>query len=191
MANCDKRCPVFRQIESIRAKCLACATGKEHAIFKKNKNTMQCGGRGVVYMDSAEDPETVVAHSVAKRCHQPDILKNPDEEVRNVTALPPDVEDTLRQFASTFFGLKQVEVNLLWHLANGGNLANFAETMERFNADMAKYKHLDKRNAWAIFKHIGQVFAPFRALAGGLIGKGKGGAVKQALHKTFKQGELF
>ena len=177
MANCDKRCPVFRQIEQIRAKCLACKVCKDG-------NTMQANGRGVVYTDSAEDAETVISHSVGKRFHSPDVYKAKDPE-RNVTALPPDVEEKLRQFTATFFGLKQVEVNLLWHLANGGNLANFADTMERFNADMAKYKHLDKRNAWAIFKHIGQVFAPFRALAGGLIGKGKGGAVKRA--KTFEQ----
>lgn len=183
MANCDKRCPTFRQIEILRAKCLACNVCGDG-------NTFQANGRGAIYLDRAEDAEALIAHSPGKRYHSPEVYAEKEPE-RNVTALPADVEDALRQFAATFFGLKQVEINLLWHLANGGNLANFAETMERFKADMAKYKHLDKRNAWAIFKHIGQVFAPFKALAGGLIGKGKGGAVKQALARNFKQMELW
>lgn len=188
MANCDRRCPVFRQIESIRAKCLDCTTGKEDALFSKNKNTMQCGGRGVVYMDSAEDPETVICHSIDRRSTAPEVYAE-DKGERNVTALPAEVEAKLRELTSTFFGLNQIEVNLLWHLANGGNLANFADTMDGFKADLARYKHFDKRNSWAILKRIGKAFAPFRALAGGLIGKGKGGA-KQRISK-FKQGDLF
>jgi hypothetical protein len=76
-------------------------------------------------------------------------------------------------------------------LANGGNLGNFSELIADVQRNLGKYKHLDKRNAWAMFKRIGSVFGPFRALAGGLIGKGKGGAVKQALKKSFVQQEMF
>ena len=45
--------------------------------------------------------------------------------------------------------------------------------------------------AYKVTKRIGSAFGPFRALAGGLIGKGKGGAVKQALKKSLVQKELF
>jgi len=182
MANCDKRCPTFRQIEVLRAKCLACNVCKE-------TNTFQANGRGAVYLQSADDQELLLRHSVGRRHHDPDVYseKSCDD---GVTALPTDVEDTLRRMTSTFFGLRLIEVALLWHLANGGNLANFSDVMTRFRADLDRYKHLDKRNAWSIFKHIGHVFAPFRAIAGGLIGKGKGGAVRKALTRKSIQMEL-
>lgn len=111
--------------------------------------------------------------------------------MRNVTALDPEVEDKLRSVVTSFFGLKPIETLLLHHLANDGNLSNFTEYIAGVQRDLGKYKHLDKRNAWAMFKRIGAAFGPFRALAGGLIGKGKGGAVKQALKKALVQKELF
>lgn len=167
MANCDRRCKVYRLIEGLREKCLACRVCSDG-------NTMQGGGRGVVSIDAAEDPELVIARSVGRRHHVHAVCADEREE-RNVTALPPDVEDDLRRVASAFFGLRQVEVNLLWHLANGGSFATFADRMEAFSVEMGRYTHLDKRNAWAIFKRIGEAFGPFRALAGGLVGRGRGG----------------
>lgn len=185
MNRCDKTCAVFREIERIRAQCLACNVCKEG-------NTMQIGGRGVVYMDSAENPETVLAHGKERPHVAPEVYRDGEEEhVRNVTALPPEAEERFREVVCTYFGLRPVEVLLCHHLANGGNLANFKHFIDGVKSDLSKYKHLDKRNAWALFKHIGKVFAPFRALAGGLIGKGKGGAVKRALGKQLVQLDMF
>ena len=184
MANCDAKCPVFRQIEALRDTCLACGVcGK--------KNTLQVGGAGVVHLDAAEEPETILQRSIGKRHHQSRDIDGEEAEMRNVTALDPEVEDKLRSVVTSFFGLKPIEVLLLHHLTNGGNLGNFSEFIAGVQRDLGKYKHLDKRNAWAMFKRIGSVFGPFRALAGGLIGKGKGGAVRQALKKSFVQKELF
>lgn len=184
MANCDDKCPVFRQIEALRDRCLACNVCGD-------SNTLQVGGSGVVHIDAAEEPETILQRSIGKRHHLPHDLDDRKEELRNVTALDPEAEETLRSVTTSFFGLKGIEVLLLHHLANGGNLSNFSEYIAATQRDLGKYKHLDKRNAWAMFKRIGSVFGPFRALAGGLIGKGKGGAVRQALKKQFVQKELF
>lgn len=182
MANCDDRCPVFRQIETIRAKCLACTVCGDD-------NTMQVGGGGVVHLDAADDPETILRRSIGRRHHEP-LQADVKEELRNVTTLDPETEEKLRSVVTTFFGLKPIEVLLCHHLATGGNLGNFGEFIGKVQRDFGKYKHLDKRNAWVLFKRIGSVFGPFRALAGGLIGKGKGGAVKQALQKSIVQTEL-
>lgn len=184
MANCDDKCPVFRQIEALREKCLACTVCADGS-------TLQCGGSGVVHLDAAEEPETVLQRAIGKRYHQNRDIDGEEAELRNVTALDPETEETLRSVTASFFGLKPIEVLLLHHLANGGNLGNFSELIADVQRNLGKYKHLDKRNAWAMFKRIGSVFGPFRALAGGLIGKGKGGAVKQALKKQFVQKELF
>ena len=184
MANCDAKCPVFRQIEALRDKCLACNVCADG-------NTLQVGGSGVVHLDAAEDPESVLQRSIGKRFHQMGDIDGEEAELRNVTALDPETEETLRSVTASFFGLKPIEVLLLHHLANGGNLGNFSELIANVQRDLGKYKHLDKRNAWAIFKRIGAAFGPFRVLASGLIGKGKGGAVKQALKKGLIQQELF
>lgn len=181
-SRCDNTCAVFRDIERIRAKCLACRVCKDG-------NTMQVGGRGVVSIDAAENPETVIGRAKGRRCTMPEVYREEKEAMRNVTALPPEVEEKLREVTCTFFGLRPIEVLLCHHLANGGNFATFGDAMDKVKSDLAKYKRLDKRNAWALLKHVGQVFAPFRALAGGLIGKGKGGAVKRA--SRFAQMELF
>jgi hypothetical protein len=154
-------------------------------------NTLQIGGSGVVHIDAAEESETVFQKSIGKRHHLPHDLDGRKEELRNVTALDPETEETLRSVTTSFFGLKPIEVLLLHHFANGGNLGNFSEFIADVQRNLGKYKHLDKRNAWAMFKRIGSVFGPFRALAGGLIGKGKGGAIKQALKKSLVQKELF
>lgn len=184
MANCDDKCPVFRQIEALREECLACdVCGK--------KNTLQVGGAGVVHLDAAEEPETILRRSIGKRYHQFQDIDGEEAELRNVTALDPETENTLRSVTASFFGLKPIEVLLLHHLANGGNLGNFSEFIADVQYNLGKYKRLNKGTAWAMFKRIGSVFGPFRALAGGLIGKGKGGAVKQALKKSFVQKELF
>ena len=156
-----------------------------------DSNTLQVGGSGVVHLDAAEEPETILQRSIGKRHHQNRDIDGEEAEMRNVTALDPETEDKLRSVVTSFFGLKPIEVLLLHHLANGGNLGNFSEFIAGVQRDLGKYKHLDKRNAWAMFKRIGAVFGPFRALAGGLIGKGKGGAVRQALKKSFIQKELF
>lgn len=183
MANCDDRCPVFRQIETIRAKCLACSVCGD-------SNTLQVGGSGMVHLDAADEPESILRRSTGKRHHEPLPLETSKEELRNVTALDAETEEKLRSVTTTFFGLKPIEVLLCHHLATGGNLGNFGEFIGKVQRDFGKYKHLDKRNAWVLFKRIGSVFGPFRALAGGLIGKGKGGAVKQALQKSIIQTEM-
>ena len=182
MNRCDNRCAVFRDIERMRAQCLACDVCGAG-------NTMQVGGRGVVYIDSAEEPETVIAHAKGRRYTSPEVYREEKDDMRNVTALPAEVEEKLREVACTYFSMRPIEVLLCHHLANGGNLANFGSFIDGVKRDLGKYKHLDKRNAWALLKHIGKVYAPFRALAGGLIGKGKGGAQKRA--KRFMQLDLF
>lgn len=205
MANCDNRCPTFREIqvlndrtpesirEELRAKCLDCPVfrvKKQKDGTEKESDTMQLGGRGAVHIDAADNPDAVMLHSIGRKCQQPEVFRPKDARIRSVTALDPAIEEKFREVTCTFFGLKPVEVLLLHHLANGGNLANFNRYVKALTKDLGKYKHLDKRNAWAIFKRIGTVFQPFRALAGGLIGKGKGGAVKQALKKNIEQMQL-
>lgn len=184
MANCDAKCPVFRQIETLRDKCLACNVCAD-------SRTLQVGGSGVVHLDAAEEPEIILQRSISKRHHQFEGIDGEEEELRNVTALDPETEETLRSVTASFFGLKPIEVLLLHHLANGGNLGNFSTYIADLMQDLGKYKRLNKGTAWAIFKRIGSAFGPFRALAGGLIGKGKGGAIKQALKKSLVQKELF
>ena len=183
MANCSNRCPVFQEIEGLRAKCLACKVCEDG-------NTMQVGGSGVVSLDSAESPELVLRHSIGRKEHNPSVGREERESIRNVTALDAETEDTLRSVVCTYFGLRPIEVLLCHHLANGGNLSSFGRYIESVRADMGKYKHLDKRNAWSMFKRIGKVFGPFRTLAGGLIGRGKGGAIKQAVRKQLNQMDL-
>lgn len=177
MANCDAKCPVFRQIETLRDKCLACnVCGRG--------NTLQVGGSGVVHLDAAEEPETILQRSVGKRKHLFEEEALEAELPHNVTQLPEDVEETLRFVLTSLFGLTPIEFLLLHHLDNGGNLGNFSAYIADLMQDLGKYKRLNKGTAWAIFQRIGSAFGPFRALAGGLIGKGKGGAVKQALKKS-------
>ena len=173
MINCSPKCKHYRLIEEIRAACLACPCCS-------GKTTMQAGGRGLVYLDGADDAQAVLAHATGRACHAPaEPFAPPADEPRNVTALPPEVEEKLRGVLSTFFGLRQTEVLLLHHLANGGNLSTFGDCLASFARQAAAYKHFDKRNSWAILKRGTTVFAPFKALAGGLIGKGKGGAKAQ------------
>lgn len=164
MANCDNRCPVYRQIVEIREKCLACRVCEDG-------NTLQIGGRGAVHADSAESPELVYQHAQRRDT-------SPSE---GVTALPIDIEDRLRELFTTFFGQDDVTQLLITHLAKGGNLADFHEHLRKLTGQLQKIVSQKpkavKAFAWARFKGAVRAFQPFAAIAGGLIGKGKGGAV--------------
>lgn len=164
MTSCSSKCPVYRQAEALRERCLSCRVCSDG-------NTMQCGGRGVVSVDAAEAQDAVIAHSTARRFREPEVYADAADGADGVTALPADVEDTLRRVTASFFGLRQVEVNLLWHLANGGTLATFGDRMGRFSAELGRYRSLDRRSAWSFLRRAGEAFGPFRALAGGVFGK--------------------
>lgn len=175
MANCDDRCPVFRQIETIRAKCLACNVCGDD-------NTLQVGG-GVVHADSAENPELVYMHAEKSGTPSP-----------GVTTLPLEVEDRLREFLATFVGLDDITQLLLMHLAKGGNLADFHEHMRKLTGQLLRLvdgkPKVVKTFAWMRFKGAVRAFKPFAAIAGGLIGKGKGGAIKGGRGKGKYQPEF-
>lgn len=177
MANCDNRCPVFRQIEEIRGKCLACRVCEDG-------NTLQLGGGGVVHADAAADPELVYRLTESSNPAPP----------CGVTALPPDVEDGLRGLLAAFFGLDDVTQLLIAHLARGGNLANFdgslRDLLGRLQKAVGKKPKVAKAFAWARFRAAVRAFGPFAAIAGGLIGKGKGGAVKGGRGRGRYQCEL-
>lgn len=177
MANCDDRCPVFRQIAEIRAKCLACKVCED-------KNTLQCGGGGVVHVDAAENPELVY-----RRAKERELAPS-----TGVTALPLEVEDTLRQLFATFLGQDEITQLLIAHLANGGNLANFQDRLRSLFGQLqeitGKKPKTVKAFAWARFRNAVNAFKPFAAIAGGLIGKGKGGAVKGQRGRSIHQGEF-
>lgn len=182
MANCDNRCPVYRQIAEIRERCLACNVCAEG-------NAMQVGGGGVVYADGAENPESVYLHRLRDDRGDADAPPSP-----GVTALPLEIEDTLREMFSTFTGLDPISQLLLTHLARGGNLADFHEHLRKVTGQMQKIinqrQQVVKTFAWTRFKGVAKAFKPFAAIAGGLIGKGKGGAVLGGRGKGRYQSEF-
>ena len=173
--NCDRHCKYYCQIEELREKCLKCRVCSDG-------NTIQANGRGVVHMDGAESAQGVLNHadrlSPIRASYEQDFDfdEQKPEKVHNVTALPPEIEEKLHFLMANFFSLKPIEVLLLWHLANGGNLVTFKkQTLDKTIKHINSFQHFDKRNAFQLLKRITTVFAPFKALAGGLIGKGKGG----------------
>ena len=170
MNNCDNRCPTFREIEPLRAKCLACGgkCDKSCGTYRvieglraqclacrvcKDDNTMQIAGRGVVYMDSAEDPETVIAHGEGVRSHAPEAYREEEGETF-LTKLPADAERRLLYLLRCFASLDPMQVLICHHMANGGGLTDFGVKLDELSMRILGYEQFEKRNAWAIWKSV-------------------------------------
>jgi len=153
--NCDFHYATFREIEKLRDVCLKCKVCAK-------SNTMQAGGRGVVFADGAEtdngesaDIDYVIAHSVGKNHHAPEVYaKDQRQKPITLTKLPVRVEDKLRDVLAGLVDLKPQEMLLLWHFAHGGNLANFRDTAAEFMERMAYWKDRDKRAVFHVWKTI-------------------------------------
>ncbi len=148
--KCGKTCGTFRRIEQLRKICLSCNACKD-------TNTLQIKGRGTVYLDSADNPELVIQHGTGKTSHAPEVYEIEEEEIRKgegVTLLPPEAEAKFAAILRGLISLSPIQVLLCHHFANGGNLTNFPKSLEKVAVQIMGYKHLDKRNAWAIWKSV-------------------------------------
>lgn len=172
MVNCSEKCKNFRLIEECRRACLACNVCSEG-------NSMQCGERGVLSFDKCG---TAGVDALRNR-----IRPEPHSE-RGVSALPPDVEDTLRHVFADFLSLSPVDALLLRHVANGGSLTTFrdlAAKTARELAAIADGSYASARiSAWKRFKRIILKFRYANAIAGRMFGRGHAGPLKSALRKT-------
>lgn len=148
-SGCGPKCAFFREIERLREVCLKCRVCSD-------SNSMQIAGRGIVGIDTAEDPESVILHSIGRKANAPEVYRNTanDNAPRSVTPLPPEIEERVRLLLAALIGLEPMKILVLHHLANGGNLSNFNEYFLALQTKWNSYQHFDKRNVWAIFNCI-------------------------------------
>lgn len=179
MVNCSEKCKYFRLIEECRRACLACNVCSEG-------NSMQCGEHGVISFDKCG---TAGVDALRNR-----IRPEPHSE-RGVSALPAEVEDTLRHVFADFLALSPVDILLVQHVANGGSLTTFrdlAAKTARELAAAANGSYASARiSAWKRFKRIILKFRYANAIAGRMFGKGHAGPLKAALRKAPVTMSLF
>ena len=97
-----------------------------------------------------------------------------------VTALPPDVEETTAELYRRWCGLDTIDALLMLHVCNGGTCAQFGDyldrvrrTIERLNCTRDNYR----ATAWEKWRRLVARFAPFiRCERLQSWGKGHGGA---------------
>ena len=147
---------------------------------------MQLGGGGLVSFDKCG------AAGV-------DALKNrvrPEPPAEGgVTALPPEVEDTLRRVFADFISLAPVDALLVRHVANGGSLTTFRDAAAGIMAELgavAGGSYASARiSAWKRFVRVVRKFRYAEAVAGRMFGRGHPGPLKAALRRTPVQESLF
>ncbi len=130
-----------------------------------------------------------IAHSPHNRSElQATTIHEPSEQA---TALPPDVEDTLRRLLCTITGFKTLDILLLVHIAKGGTPSNFGRAVNALMAEARTYgPEIGRATAMAKWKAIVKRFAPFRALRS--WGIGHGGRMKTETDEPkLQQGELW
>lgn len=130
-----------------------------------------------------------ISHSPHNRSElQATKIQQPSEQA---TALPEDVEDTLRRLLCTITGFKTLDIVLLIHIAKGGTPGNFGRALNELIAEAKTYgSEISRATAMAKWKAIVRKFAPFRALRS--WGIGHGGRVKLSTDAPkYKQGELW
>lgn len=179
MTNCSDKCKIHRLIEECRRACLSCNVCDDG-------NSMQCGGHGVVSFDKCG-----AAGVDALKDRLPRHKAAPD----GVTALPPDVEDTLRRVFSDFTSLSPVDILLVQHVANGGSLTTFRDLAAGV-ADalrvIADGSYASARvSAWKRFKRVIVKFRYAEAVAGRMFGRGHPGPLKAALRRSPVGADLF
>jgi len=111
--NCGK-CPHMRKIEAALKPCANCDAGKLH---------------GQVYIDTRPDPSFILTHAKPTD-HTPQT---------GVTALAPDVEESLRIALATVFAFNPVEVLLLRHILAGGSYTSYRVPLRELRARLGRY----------------------------------------------------
>lgn len=179
MQNCSDKCAIFRQIEACREACLKCNVCDD-------TNTMQTGSRGVVSFDKCG---TAGVDALKNRVH---LEPAPTE---GVTALPADIEDTLRKALADFCGLSPIDWLLIRHLVAGGSLSSFKLFAQRILPDLQVIAtgtpETTRVCAFTRFKKILNKCKFAAAVAGYRFGKGHAGAFKKILRKIPFQMDLF
>ncbi len=130
-----------------------------------------------------------IAHSPHNRSElQATTIRQPSQQA---TALPEDVEDTLRRLLCTITELKTLDILLLVHIAKGGTPGTFGRSLNALIAEAKTYgDEIGRATAMAKWKAIVKKFAPFRALRS--WGIGHGGRVKTEKDAPkYKQAELW
>jgi len=98
-------CPHMKRITAALRPCQNCDAGRLH---------------GEVHVDGW----------AADRAHAQRVISDHTQST-GVTALPPDVEDTLRKLFCTFAQMRPEHQLLAVHVLNGGSYASFAEVLNR------------------------------------------------------------
>lgn len=94
-------------------------------------------------------------------------------EPEQITALPADVEDTLRSLLCTICGFDMLDALLLLHVAKGGTPGNFGRIIKQLTAEAATYgDQIGRATAKAKWVAICKKFEPFAAMRSWGIGHG-------------------
>lgn len=169
-----EKCPHRALMERARAACLAC------------DHVDPSGHGGVASFDA-------MGERLVER-ERLDVYAGPRGQV---TALPPDVEETTAELYRRWCGLDTIDALLMLHVCNGGTCAQFGDyldrvrrTIERLNCTRDNYR----ATAWEKFQRLVRRFAPF--LKGKLHSwdDGHGGAIRKerkGAEREAMQGDLF
>lgn len=97
-------------------------------------------------------------HGRAVHLNGTDVAAKPTNQLRQVTTLPTDVEDRLREALCGLFGLDPVDLLLVQHLFAGGRLSTFDETRDRVAQKLAGYHGSPRAQAHAAKERIMRAF---------------------------------
>ena len=125
------------QTDALRDKCLRCN-------MCGNGSTLQVGGVGVVHLDAADNPETIMRFSA---------VRTEPTRPESVSALPLELEQIFRARIIDIFNLPIRHVLFFIHLMRGGCLMDFSDFMEQVQNIKSKL-NFDKRSAWSFKQQI-------------------------------------
>lgn len=97
-------------------------------------------------------------HGTTVHLNGKEVAAPPPTQPRQVTNLPPDVEDKLREAMCSLFDLDPIELLLVQHLIRGGKLSTFADRLVKVTNRIVRYRGSERAQAHAMKEAIGRKF---------------------------------